>query len=101
MAVLPGTKRILAALLVIDTRLSAIETTLRKIMSEQDQANAVAAQIETDVAAENTATTAIEAEIAALQAANPSVDFTSLNQAVTDLNSATASEQAVVPPPAS
>ena len=94
-------KRILAALLVIDTRLSAIETTLRKIMSEQDQANAVAAQIETDVAAENTATTAIEAEIAALQAANPSVDFTPLNQAVTDLNSATASEQAVVPPPAS
>ena len=68
------------------------------LMTEQDQANALAQQIETDVAAENTALTAIEAEIAALQAGNPAVDFTALNQAVADLGTAAAAEEAVVPP---
>lgn len=68
------------------------------LMSDQDQLNAEAQQIEADVAAENTALAAIQAEIAKLQAGNPALDFTALNQAVADLGTATAAEQAVVPP---
>ena len=70
------------------------------IMSTQDEVNAAAQQIEADVAAENTALAAIQAEIASLQAQNPALDLSALNQAVTDLGTATAAEQAVVPPPA-
>ena len=71
-----------------------------RIMSDQDTVNAAAAQIEQDVAEQNTALAAIQAEIAALQQANPAIDFTALNQAVADLGTATSAEQAVVPPPA-
>jgi uncharacterized protein YoxC len=71
-----------------------------RIMTEQAGIDAAAQQIETDVAAENTALAAIQAEIATLQGANPALDLTGLNQAVADLGTATAAEQAVVPPPA-
>lgn len=91
-------KRILAALLVIDTRLSAIETNLRKIMSQQDDLNTDVTALEASVAAINTAVTAVAAEIAALQAANPGVDLTGLNQAVTDLQTATSAVQGLEPP---
>ncbi len=82
----------------LQLQLDAIAAKVDILMSEQDQVNAAAQQIEADVAAENTALTAIQAEIAALQAGNPAVDFTSLNQAVADLGSAAAAEEAVVPP---
>lgn len=84
----------------LQLQLDAIAAKVDILMSEQDQVNAAAQQIEADVAAENTALTAIQAEIAALQAGNPAVDFTALNTAVADLGTATAAEQAVVPPPA-
>jgi cell division protein FtsB len=82
------------------TAISLLAARMDILMTDQDQVNAAAQQIEADVAAENTALTAIEAEIAALKAGNPAIDFTGLNQAVADLGTATAAEQAVVPPPA-
>jgi hypothetical protein len=70
------------------------------LMSQQDDLNAAAQEIEADVARENTALAAIKAEIASLQGANPALDLTSLNAAVADLDTATAAEEAAVPPTA-
>jgi hypothetical protein len=64
-----------------------------RIMTEDAAVAAVATDIETQVAALTAAT-------ATLQGANPALDLTGLNQAVADLGTATAAEQAVVPPPA-
>jgi hypothetical protein len=68
------------------------------LMSQQDDINALATELETDVAAEDTALSAIEAEIASLQAANPALDLTALRAAVAGQDAAVAAEQAVVPP---
>jgi predicted nucleic acid-binding Zn-ribbon protein len=73
---------------------------LEKIMSEQSELDTAAEQIEADVTAENTAIAAIQAEIAALKAAAPSLDFTGLDKAVADLGTAETSLEAVEPPPA-
>ena len=70
------------------------------IMTEQDQVNAAAQEIEADVAAEATALSAIKAEIAALQAGNPALDLSGLQAAVAGLDTETAAEQAAVPPAA-
>lgn len=68
-----------------------------KIMALQDDVNADAAAIEAAVATLGTAVTAIEAEIAALQAANPAVDLSPLQTAVADLAPAVAAVAAVAP----
>lgn len=82
-------------------QLLAMDEKLDVIMSEQAGIDAAAQEIQADVAKENTALAAIQAEIAALQAGNPALDLSGLNAAVAALDSATAAEQAVVPPPAS
>ena len=79
---------------------NALNVKVSKLMTQQDDLNAAAQEIEADVAKQNTALDAIKAEIAALQGANPALDLTALNAAVADLDTATAAEQAVVPPPA-
>jgi predicted DNA binding CopG/RHH family protein len=81
-------------------RLSHIEKQLEKVMTDQDTEAALAQEIEADVQAGNAATSAIAAEIAALEAAHPAVDFTALKQAVADAGTALAGEQALVPPAA-
>ena len=80
--------------------IAALNVKVTKLMTQQDDLNAAAQEIEADVAKQNTALDAIKAEIAALQAGNPALDLTALNAAVADLDTATAAEQAVVPPPA-
>ena len=80
--------------------IAALNVKVTKLMTQQDDLNAAAQEIEADVAKQNAALDAIKAEIAALQGANPALDLTALNAAVADLDTATAAEQAVVPPPA-
>ena len=82
----------------LQLQLNTISEKLDVIMSQQDEVNAAAQEIQADVAAENTALDAIKAEIAALQGAQPSLDLTGLQAAVAQLDTATAAEQAVVPP---
>lgn len=77
-----------------------IDAKVDKIMSDQATEAALAADIETDVAKENTALDGIKTEIANLQAANPSVDFTALQAAVAGQDTAVAAEQAVAASPA-
>ena len=79
-------------------QLNRIETKVDTLMTEQAGIDAAAQEIQADVAKQNTALAAIQAEIAALQAANPSLDLSGLNAAVAALDTATAAEQAVVPP---
>ena len=72
-------------------------------MSDQDSLNAEAQEIEADVASENASITAIQAQIAALEANQGSgqpLDFTALKQAVADLGTASASLGSVAAPPA-
>lgn len=71
------------------------------IMSQQDDINADVTTIEQGVSNLGTAATAIQAEIAALQAANPSLDLTALNQAAADLTGAVSAVSAIAPPAAS
>jgi hypothetical protein len=73
-------------------------TLLEKILTEQASVDADAAAIEADVVQENTALAAIEAEVAALKAANPALDFTALDKAVADAGTAAAAEVAAAPP---
>lgn len=68
------------------------------LMTEQAAVDAAAQEIQADVAKENTALAAIQAEIAALQGANPALDLSGLQAAVGQLDQATAAEEAVVPP---
>ncbi len=84
----------------IKSMLHLILNDLEKIMTDQDTEAALAQEIEGDVQAETAATSAIAAEIAALEAAHPAVDFTALKQAVADAGTALAGEQALVPPAA-
>ena len=80
--------------------IKAVSAKVDILMTEQAGIDAAAQEIQADVAAENTALAAIQAEIAQLQAGNPALDLTGLQSAVSALDSATAAEQAVVPPPA-
>jgi hypothetical protein len=79
--------------------LKVIDTKLEKIMTDQDQANAFAAQIESDVQRQSVATANILTKISELESANPGVDFTALKQAVLDEDTQTANEEAAVPAP--
>lgn len=74
-----------------------------RIMTTQDELNAEAQQIETDVASIKDATGKINSEIAALEAQIASgqpVDLTGLKAAVADLDGATTAVAAVPPAPA-
>jgi predicted negative regulator of RcsB-dependent stress response len=82
-----GTQKILAAIAALSKKVDAL-------MSDQSHLDAQVAQIVAGVAALNTAATDIEAEIAALKAANPAVDFTALDAAVASLGSAVTAVQA-------
>lgn len=65
--------------------------------TNQTTLNSIAASIETLDQSLTTAAAAIKSEIATLQAANPGLDFTNLNQAVTDLETASAAVSGIVP----
>jgi hypothetical protein len=82
------------------TRLNAIDAKLGKLMSDQSHLDADVQAEEASVAAIGTAVSNVAAEIAALKAGNPAVNFAGLDQAVTDLGNATASVQGLEPPPA-
>ena len=71
-------------------------------MTQQQQADADLAAIKAVEAQLTTAVAAIEAEIAALQAANPTVDLTALNAEVANLGTVAATVAAIPPaaPPA-
>jgi peptidoglycan hydrolase CwlO-like protein len=75
--------------LLIYHTLQRIERKVDLIMSEQ-------AEIDQDVAELNTAVTNIQAEIAALQAANPALDLSALQTAI----AAVAAIAPAAPPPA-
>jgi hypothetical protein len=98
-------RQLLAAIAIVqasnDAQQASIDALHLKadaLMTEQAGIDAAAQEIEADVAKENTALTAIQAEIASLQNANPALDLTGLNAAVADLDTAAAAEQAAVPP---
>lgn len=78
--------------------LKSIENRTRRLMSDQETADQIAAQIESDVKAEGTDLDAIKAALAAIQQQNPAVDFTALNAAVADLDAGKAAEDAVANP---
>lgn len=71
------------------------------IMTQQDDINADVTTIEQGVSNLGTAATAIQAEIAALKAANPSLDLSALDQAAADLTGAVTAVSAIAPPAAS
>lgn len=70
--------------------LHRIHQTLELLVSDQSHLDADVAELVSD-------TSAIEAEIAALKAANPAIDFSALDSAVSALNAVAAPEA----PPAS
>ena len=87
----------------LDQILAAITTVNRKldvIMSQQDDITADVQAVNQAVTDLGTATTAIEAEITALKAANPAVDLTGLDAAVGSLKTAVSGVAAIAPPPA-
>jgi hypothetical protein len=87
----------------LGAQLVTIRDQQEKLMSQQDDISQVAGAIEADVQALNDGVAAIQAEIAQLQAQNPALDLSGLQQAVADLGTATASVTAAgseVPPPA-
>lgn len=71
------------------------------IMSQQDDLAADVHAIDQAVTDLGTAASAIEAEIATLKAANPSLDLTALDSAVGSLKTAVSSVAAIPPTPAS
>ena len=89
--------RLLAAVSILQASVDTLQLKADALMTEQAGIDAAAAQIQADVAAEGTALTAIEAEIAKLQAGNPALDLTGLQSAVAALDTETAAEQAVPP----
>jgi predicted nucleic acid-binding Zn-ribbon protein len=83
--------------------LQAIQILASKVdilMSQQDEIGADVQAIEGAVAQLNAAASAIEAEIAALQQANPALDLSGLQQAVADLGTAASAVAAIPPAPA-
>jgi chromosome segregation ATPase len=99
-------KRVLIELKENEAAVAAVQTTLdnhtrklEKIMSDQSHLDTDIAQLQAQVATLNTAAAAIQTEIASIKSANPTVDFTGLDQLVSDLSTATAAVEANVPPP--
>lgn len=90
-----------ATLAQVLTQLSIINEKLDVIMSQQDEVAADVTTIEAGVANLGTAATAIQAEIAALKAANPALDLTALDKAAADLTGAVSGISAIAAPPAS
>lgn len=94
-----------ATLAQVLTQLSIINQKLDVIMSQQDETSADLAAdvttIEAGVANLSTAEAAIQAEIAALKAANPALDLTALDKAAADLTGAVSGISAIAAPPAS
>jgi hypothetical protein len=80
--------------------LQALHVKVDLLMSEQDQVAADVTTIEEGVANLGIAATAIAAEIAALKAANPSLDLSGLDKAAADLTGAVTSVSALAPPAA-
>ncbi len=94
---------ILCELTAIRESLSVLHRKVDTVMSDQSQLDQTAANIETDVQAINSGVQNVQAEIAQLQQANPSLDFSGVNSALNDLASATSGVTAAgaeVPPPA-
>lgn len=74
----------------LQASLNRIEQNTRTIMTDQDTLNAIATRIEADVTGEGAALDTIKTGIATLEAAANSgqpLDFTTVNQAVADLDS--------------
>jgi hypothetical protein len=90
-------RQLLAAIAILQASVDTLQLKADAIMTEQAGIDAAAAQIQADVTAEGTALTAIEAEIAKLQAGNPALDLTGLQAAVAGLDTETAAEQAAPP----
>jgi predicted nucleic acid-binding Zn-ribbon protein len=80
--------------------LQALHAKVDILMSEQDQINADVTTIEEGVANLGTAAAAIQAEIDALKAANPSLDLSALDKAAADLTGAVTTVAAIAPPAA-
>lgn len=70
------------------------------IMSQQDDLNADETSIDQSLANLGTAATDIQAEIAALKAANPALDLSGLDSRVAALATAVAGVSAIAAPPA-
>ena len=85
--------QVLAAITVANQKLDVI-------MTQQDDLAADVQAIDQAVTDLGTAATAIEAEIAALKAANPALDLTALDTAVGSLKTAVSSVAAIAPPAA-
>ena len=85
--------QILAAITVANQKLDVL-------MTQQDDLTADVQAIDQAVTDLGTAATAIEAEIAALKAANPALDLTALDTAVGSLKTAVSSVAAIAPPAA-
>lgn len=85
--------QILAAITVANQKLDVI-------MTQQDDLAADVQAIDQAVTDLGTAASAIEAEIAALKAANPALDLTALDTAVGSLKTAVSSVAAIAPPAA-
>ena len=87
----------------LDQILAAIRLANQKldvIMSQQDDLTADVQIVDQAVTDLGTAATAIEAEIAALKAANPALDLTALDTAVGSLKTAVSGVGAIAPPAA-
>ena len=87
----------------LDRILTALTTINRKldvIMSQQDDITADVQAVNQAVTDLGTATTAIEAEITALKAANPALNLQALDDAVGSLKTAVSGVAAIAPPPA-
>jgi len=89
-----------ATLSQVLSQLRVINLKLDVLMSQQDDINADVTTIEAGVANLGTAAAAIQAEIAALKAANPALDLSGLDKAAADLTGAVAGVAAIAAPPA-
>ena len=87
-------------LLAIQRSLQLLHQKVDIVTEQQDDINADVTTIEAGVAALGTAATVIQAAIAALKAANPSLDLTGLDKAAADLTGAVTAVSAIAPPPA-
>lgn len=87
----------------LDQILSAVNSANRKLdvlMSQQDELNSDVQAVQQAVTDLGTAATAIEAEIAALKAANPALNLTALDAQVGALKTAVSGVAAITAPPA-
>ena len=79
-------------------QLTTINKKLDVLMSQQDDITADVQAVQQAVDDLGTAATAIEAEIAALKAANPGLDLSGLDTVVGKLKTAVTSVAAIAPP---